>query len=119
MMKRRYLAGLLLIAILFVLLALIWWRSPVRAPLVVGGELPGPCRNLDFEAVPYIVCEIDPRGYDVAVYLKGNDGKAFGSLGIFDKAMAEQGSRILLAMNAGMYHDDLTPVGLLVENGQE
>lgn len=118
MMKRRYLAGFL-IAVLFVSLALIWWRSPVRPPIVVGGELPGPCRNLDFEAVPYVVCEIDPRGYDVAVFLKGNDGKAFGSLEAFDKAMSEQGRPILLAMNAGMYHEDLTPVGLLVENGQE
>ncbi|UDL91085.1 phosphodiester glycosidase family protein [Mesorhizobium sp. PAMC28654] len=117
-MKTRYLAGLLTV-VLVVSLALIWWRSPVRAPLVVGGELPGPCRSLDFEAVPYVVCEIDPRGYDVAVFLKGNDGKAFGSLETFDSAMSEQGRPVLLSMNAGMYHEDLAPVGLLVENGQE
>jgi len=118
MMKRRYLAGLL-IAVLFVSLASIWWRSPVRPPIVVGGDLPGPCRNLDFEAVPHIVCEIDPRGYDVAIFHKGDDGKAFGSLEIFGKAMSRQGRPVLLSMNAGMYHEDLTPVGLLVENGQE
>lgn len=118
MMKTRYLAGLLTV-VLFVSLALIWWRPPVRPPIVVGGELPGPCRNLDFEAVPYVVCEIDPRCYDVAVFLTGNDGKAFGSLETFDKAMSEQQRPILLSMNAGMYHEDLAPVGLLVENGQE
>lgn len=117
-MKTRYLAGLLTV-VLFVSLALIWWRAPVRPPIVVGGELPGPCRNLDFEAVPYVVCEIDPRGYGVAVFLRGNDGKAFGSLETFDRAMSEQGRPILLSMNAGMYHEDLAPVGLLIENGQE
>ncbi len=110
----------MLTAVLLVSLALVWWRpSPVRPPLVVGGGLPGPCRDLDFEAVSYVVCEIDPRGHDVAVFLKADDGKAFGSLETFDEAMSAQGRPVLLSMNAGMYHEDLTPVGLLVENGQE
>ena len=32
--------------------------------------------------------------------------------------MAAQGKPVLLAMNAGMYHEDLSPVGLLVEDGR-
>lgn len=118
-MKRRYLAGFLL-AVLLAALSLIWWaKSPRQSPLVVGGELPAPCRDASFEAVAYVVCEIDLRRYDIGVFHAGLDGKAFGSLDKFDKAMVDQGRTVLLAMNAGMYHQDLTPVGLLVEDGRE
>jgi uncharacterized protein YigE (DUF2233 family) len=118
-MKRRHGAAIL-IGVLLVTLALIWWLGPsARQPLTIGGELPGPCRDFSFEAVPYIVCEIDLRSYDVAVLHAGADGKAFGSLEKFDKAMSGEGRPVLLAMNAGMYHEDLSPVGLLVENGHE
>jgi uncharacterized protein YigE (DUF2233 family) len=118
-MKRRYFAAIA-IAILVAALALTWWfRQPERPPILVGGELPRPCRDFSFEAVPYIVCEIDLRSYDIAVFHAGDDGKPFGSLDKFDTAIAEEGRPLLLAMNAGMYHEDLTPVGLLVEDGRE
>ncbi|TIO10360.1 MAG: hypothetical protein E5X89_01480 [Mesorhizobium sp.] len=117
-MKRRHCAAVLM-GVLLVTLALIWWFRPsARPPLTVGGDLPGPCRDFSFEAVPYVVCEIDLRSYDVAVFHAGADGKAFGSLEKFDTAMSGEG-RPLLAMNAGMYHEDLTPVGLLVKKGRE
>ncbi|WP_245451787.1 phosphodiester glycosidase family protein [Mesorhizobium waimense] len=116
-MKRRYGAAIL-IAILLVALALAWWsRRPAPPPLVVGGELPAPCRDIGFEAVSYVVCEIDLRADAIGVFHAGADGKPFGSLQAFDKAMAGEGRPVLLAMNGGMYHQDLTPVGLLVEHG--
>lgn len=118
-MKRRY-STAILIGVLLAALALIWWFRPSgRPPVTSGGELPRPCRDFSFEAVPYIVCEIDLRSYDVAVFHAGADGKAFGSVEKFDKAMSGEGGPVLLAMNAGMYHEDLTPVGLLVEKGHE
>ena len=118
-MKRRYFAAIA-IGILVAATALTWWfRQPERPPIVVGGELPAPCRDFSFEAVPYIVCEIDLRTYDIAVFHAGADGKPFGSLDKFDNAMTGEGRPVLLAMNAGMYHEDLSPVGLLVEDGRE
>jgi uncharacterized protein YigE (DUF2233 family) len=119
MMKRRYGAALL-IAILVAATATVWWpRRPAPPPLVIGGELPAPCRNVAFEAVTYVVCTVDLRTYDLAVSHAGADGKAFGSLEAFDKAMAGEGRPVLLAMNGGMYHEDLSPVGLLMEDGRE
>ena len=118
-MKRRYTIAIL-IGLLSLAVALAWWfRSPERPPLTIGGELPAPCRDASFETVPYVVCEIDLRAYDFGVFRSGSDGRAFGSLETFDKVMSDQGRPVLLAMNAGMYHEDLTPVGLLVENGRE
>ena len=119
-MKKRHGAALL-IAILVAATAIIWWprRPEQRPPLVIGGELPAPCRNVAFEAVTYVVCEIDLRADSIGVFHAGADGKPFGSLEAFDKAVAGEGRPVLLAMNGGMYHEDLSPVGLLVENGSE
>jgi len=119
-MKKRHGAALL-IAILVAATAIIWWprRPEPPPPLVVGGELPAPCRNVAFEAVTYVVCEIDLRADSIGVFHAGADGKPFGSLEAFDKAVAGEGRPVLLAMNGGMYHEDLSPVGLLVENGSE
>jgi uncharacterized protein YigE (DUF2233 family) len=118
-MRRRYIAAIAIGAVA-VVLSLIWWpRSPAPPPIIVGGELPGPCRDASFETVSYVVCEIDLHAYGIAVFHAGADGKPFGSLEKFDKARAGEGRPVLLAMNAGMYHEDLSPVGLLVENGQE
>ncbi len=74
--------------------------------------LPAPCRSLVFERVEHIVCEVDLRRYEVALRLNGADGKAYGSL----QALHEP---FVFAMNAGMYHSDMTPVGLYVEDGVE
>ncbi|MGX5841285.1 phosphodiester glycosidase family protein [Mesorhizobium sp. ArgA1] len=117
-MKKRHGAAFL-IAIL-VVTPFIWWpKRPEPPPLVIGGDLPAPCRNVAFEAVTYVVCEIDLRADGIGVFHAGADGKPFGSLEAFDKAMAGEGRPVLLAMNGGMYHVDLSPVGLLVENGIE
>ncbi|WP_235984200.1 phosphodiester glycosidase family protein [Mesorhizobium neociceri] len=118
-MKRRY-GAVLLIAILVAAMAVVLWpRRPAPPPLVIGGELPAPCRNVAFEAVIYVVCTVDLRTYNLAVFHAGVDGKPFGSLEAFDKAVAGEGRLVLLAMNGGMYHEDLSPVGLLVEDGSE
>ena len=101
--------------------ALAFWRFEAtrsRAPFDLS-ELPAPCRETRFEQTAYIVCEIDLRKFDVGIFHSGPDGKAYGSLDAFDKAMAGRGTRVQLAMNAGMYHEGLGPVGLLVENGRE
>ncbi|SFT80951.1 phosphodiester glycosidase family protein [Mesorhizobium sp. YR577] len=116
---KRALAAILLIAGLAALAMLVWRRpeSPAVPPVFQSQELPEPCREQDFEGVGYIVCAVDPHAYDVGLFHDGADGKPFGSVGAFTAAMKEQGTPVLLAMNAGMYHRDLSPVGLYVEGG--
>jgi uncharacterized protein YigE (DUF2233 family) len=95
---------------------LVWWRRPVMPPELPKPSkyLPDTCRELAFEAVPYMVCEIDLDGYDLALRRADKTGKPFGSLA--GLAAAEP---FVFATNAGMYHEDLTPVGLHVEDGVE
>lgn len=96
----------------------VWWLTlPPKTADGPAPELPSQCRELDFEAVAYVVCEIDTASDYVDLFLDDPDGKPFGSLPAFNTAIARQNRQILLAMNAGMYHKDLTPVGLYVSDG--
>lgn len=81
--------------------------------------MPEPCRDFAFETVTYVVCEVDLRRYAVSLYRQDGAAKPYGSVTKFTEAMRTAGSPVLLAMNAGMYHKDLSPVGLFVENGRE
>ena len=107
--------GLLMAAVMVV-----WWFTlPPPLESEATAELPSQCRELDFEAVAYVVCEVDTASDRVDLFLDGTDGKPFGSLPAFNAAIAKQDRQILLAMNAGMYHEDMTPVGLYVSDGRE
>lgn len=98
----------------------LWLRpAPSPKPPLVVGELPKTCRDLSFEGVPHAVCEIDPKAYSIIVARTDAQGVAYGSLDKFDMAMAEKATPVLLAVNGGMYHEGLGPVGLYVEDGRQ
>jgi uncharacterized protein YigE (DUF2233 family) len=77
-----------------------------------------PCRTVIFERVPYTVCEA-VAGNDVRVFHSGPDGTVYGSFDRVAAAVAATGGRLAFAMNGGMYHADRSPVGLLIENGEQ
>lgn len=87
-----------------------WLRFAGQA----AAELPAPCREIRFEETAYIVCEVRTDEYRIDLRLADKAGKPFGSL---KRAAAEH--PVILASNAGMYHEDLSPVGLFVEEGAE
>jgi uncharacterized protein YigE (DUF2233 family) len=99
--------------------ALRFRKTTPGVALVDPADLPGLCRPLTFEGVAYLVCEIDTRSLDVGIFHADQAGKAFGSLDAFEADARARGTPPLLSMNAGMYHEDLSPVGLLVEGGVE
>lgn len=77
------------------------------------------CAPLEFEAEKYIVCTVDLRQHRLGLYWKGPDKQAFGSLANLNRHLQGKGERPLFATNAGMYHAELDPVGLYVENGRQ
>jgi uncharacterized protein YigE (DUF2233 family) len=79
-----------------------------------------PCRPLAFANNNYIVCSIDLRRHDVRIFWGGGHRRPFGTISGFIRELdpAEM-RRLIFAMNAGMYEQDLSPVGLLVERGSE
>jgi uncharacterized protein YigE (DUF2233 family) len=75
------------------------------------------CRDTTFEGASYTLCEVS-AGEDVRLFHSGPEG-AYGSFRNVDAALEAEGKALGFAMNAGMYHRDLSPVGLYVEDGVE
>ena len=75
------------------------------------------CSQTEFEAVGYTLCEVG-AGDDLRLFHAGPDG-VYGQFRAVDRALDAASERLSFAMNAGMFHSDLSPVGLYVENGVE
>jgi len=86
------------------------------AVMVAGPALAGPCRNIVHDGQGYAICEV-AAGADLRLFHTAPDGAVYGSFARIDEALAGQGQALILAMNAGMYHEDRAPVGLLIEGG--
>lgn len=86
---------------------------------LAGGPAFAVCAPLQHDAADYIVCDLDQRRHRIALFLDDPKGEAFGGLGALDRHLRASGRRPLFLMNAGMYHADLSPVGLYVEAGRE
>lgn len=77
------------------------------------------CRDIAHDGNRYTICEVDATREDLRLFLNDADGRPLGQFGAVNRALAAEGKRLAFAMNAGMYHDDRSPVGHYVENGQE
>jgi uncharacterized protein YigE (DUF2233 family) len=86
----------------------------VLAPLAVSAST---CRDTTFDGESYTLCEVTLAD-DLRLFHSGPDG-AYGSFAAVNEALAAGGQTLGFAMNAGMYHRDLDPVGLYVEEGVE
>ena len=78
-----------------------------------------PCRSKSFDDAEYTVCRFDPAEADMRIYWRNADGRPYGTFAALAADLADQGLRLDFGMNGGMYRDDLSPVGLLIENSVE
>lgn len=89
------------------------------APLDAGAA---DCRDIGFDGASYTICEVTV-GEDLRLFHSGpyrsNPWGAFDSFRNVNAALEWEGKTLGFAMNAGMYHRDLSPVGLYVEDGEE
>lgn len=71
------------------------------------------CRNSSFQSNDYAICAVTANA-PLALYHSADDGTFLGS---FDALEGNFPGKLVFAMNAGMYHDDRSPVGLFQRNG--
>jgi len=91
------------------LLALVLLPQPSLAEDVCGPRL--------VENRAYTICMVDTRTHKIQLFWKGSNGTPVGS---FERLrQLSEGRNLTFAMNAGMYHSDMAPVGLYVENGAQ
>jgi uncharacterized protein YigE (DUF2233 family) len=85
-----------------------------------AAELPSYCQALEHMGGRYTVCSFDPKKSDIRLYHWDTiAGKPYGSFDSLSSGLWRQHSFVVFAMNGGMYHRDLSPVGLYIENGVE
>ncbi|QWP76288.1 phosphodiester glycosidase family protein [Lysobacter sp. K5869] len=67
----------------------------------------------------YTVLRVDTRTQQLALFLGDERGRAFHRFKTLDAWLQARGRRLRLAMNAGMFEPDYSPVGLFVADGRE
>jgi uncharacterized protein YigE (DUF2233 family) len=79
------------------------------------------CRDIAHEGNTYTVCEVDPRHENLRLFHanENEDGTPYGHFSVLQARLREIGQDLVFAMNAGMYHEDRSPVGHYMENGRE
>ena len=76
------------------------------------------CRNESLRGAAYIVCRFDPTKDDLRILWKGRDGRPYRTFDALAAELKGEGRSLQFAMNGGMYEEDLSPVGLHIENGK-
>src|SRR5262245_1887646 len=76
------------------------------------------CERASSAGLDFIVCRADVSRERVEIAYAGEDGRPFGNFEALRRAYAARGLTLTFAMNAGMFHPDFRPVGLLVIDGQ-
>ena len=81
-----------------------------------GSALAVTCEEVTFEAQGFTVCSVDAATEELRLLHSDGTGRPYGTFGALEEAVD---GTLVFAMNAGMFHRDLAPVGLYVEDGQE
>jgi uncharacterized protein YigE (DUF2233 family) len=77
------------------------------------------CKALKSHDTRYTVCQVDLRTDRLELYLYDGAGKAFNSFRRISESLASRNQQLAFAMNAGMYREDYSPVGLMVIEGRQ
>ncbi|MBP2445293.1 phosphodiester glycosidase family protein [Rhizobium leguminosarum] len=77
------------------------------------------CEQQSFEEAKYIICTLDSGKADLRLFWKGADGEPYRAFSSLAEAVHAAGKTLVLAVNAGMYRADFSPMGLYVENAVE
>ena len=89
----------------------------VLISVVSGSAQATECRDIRMEGLSFTICETRPGEDRIELFHADAEGEVFGSFDAVEEASAPR--RVILAMNAGMYHPDRSPVGHLVIDGEE
>lgn len=76
------------------------------------------CENLNYQSANYTVCSFDPKVENLEMFNLDDAGEPFGTFSRLATKLSSEGKRLTFAMNAGMFDENLKPIGLYVENGK-
>ena len=68
--------------------------------------------------VRFVTYKVDIKKQDLKLYWKNNSGETFGSIQNIKDWLDSTKTKLLFAMNGGMYKQDHSPQGLFIENSK-
>ena len=74
------------------------------------------CRVERFDGASFTICEVDLAQEELRLFLRDEAGGVMGSFTRVEQSLPP-GRTLGFAVNAGMFHPDLRPVGLYIEDG--
>jgi uncharacterized protein YigE (DUF2233 family) len=77
------------------------------------------CSTIDFQGTRSTVCHVDVRKDHLKLFLYDGAGAPFNSFRRVAESLDVQHEQLAFAMNAGMFREDYSPVGLLVMEGRQ
>jgi uncharacterized protein YigE (DUF2233 family) len=77
------------------------------------------CSQVVFRDIRSTVCKVDIRTDRLQLFLADAAGKPFKFFQPLAQSLSQQGEQLVFAMNAGMYREDYSPLGLFVANGRQ
>ena len=96
------------------MLRLLWILLAMWVATHAGAAVALDCTAETFEDVGYHVCRVDMASDDLRLWHSNADGKPYHTLGAVADTVAADNGSLVFAMNAGMYHPDRAPVGLMI-----
>ncbi|RFB93614.1 hypothetical protein B5K11_13955 [Rhizobium leguminosarum bv. trifolii] len=99
-----------------VLAAAMMLAATMTSPHQVHAEQ---CEQQSFEEAKYVICTLEAGKADLRLFWKGADGAPYRTFSSLADAVRAEGKTLVLAVNAGMYRGDFSPMGLYVENARE
>ena len=77
------------------------------------------CERIQAQGKGYSICRVDLRQDKLQLFLRDAAGEPFRNFDALALMLAGRGQQLPFAMNAGMYHPDMSPVGLFVADQVE
>jgi uncharacterized protein YigE (DUF2233 family) len=86
-------------------------------PPAVAGALE--CGEVVFRDVRSTVCRVNIRTDRLQLFLTDPSGQPFNFFHKVAESLTKRNEQLVFAMNAGMYREDYSPLGLMVINGRQ
>jgi len=86
---------------------------------LVGQAWPVEMTNAVIAGKRVTVCRVNVHKELLQLFLHDDQGRPFKSFAAIERGLQARGQKLVFAMNAGMYHRDLSPVGLFVSSGRQ
>jgi len=77
------------------------------------------CSQVTYREIRSTICHVDLRTDHLQLFLYDGAGMPFKSLRRLAESLRGQPEQLGFAMNAGMFREDFSPLGLLVMNGRQ